>query len=236
MTQFILIHGAWHGGWCWQRVAEILRSRGHRVSAPTLTGLGERKHQLDENTGLAVFETDLIHHVEMQDLTEMVVVGHSFGGWLATILADRLTDRCRNLVILDGDIAKDGHSVLDVMPVQGAEERRRRAIDHLGVRCMPVPPISAFAIPDPEISAWAAARLVPHPIKSYEDKTNLRQRPGAGLPGGFIHCHEPDYGLNPGMMELASQIGMTHHRLATGHDAMLSEPNGLADLLEIIGQ
>src|SRR3984957_17388198 len=98
---YVLVHGAWHGGWCWGRVAERLRAAGHRVFTPTLTGLGDRAHLIAPHVGLATHVEDVIATLEMEDLSDVVLVGHSFGCAVIGGVADARADRIRRLVFLD---------------------------------------------------------------------------------------------------------------------------------------
>src|SRR5215469_5914508 len=92
---FVLVHGAWHGGWCWSKVAAILRTRGHTVFTPTQTGLGERAHLISKSIDLGVFVTDITNVIKYEDLTDIVLVGHSFGGNAISGVADTMRERIR---------------------------------------------------------------------------------------------------------------------------------------------
>src|SRR5262245_27195504 len=101
---YVLVHGAWHGGWCWQAVARLLRAQGHQVTTPTQTGLGERRHLLRRGITLDVFVADIVNHIESEELKDVILVGHSFGGVSISGVADRIADRIRHLVYLDAVI------------------------------------------------------------------------------------------------------------------------------------
>lgn len=122
---YILLHGAWHGGWCWRSVADTLRARGHRVFTPTQTGLGERKHLLTPDITLETFVQDLLNVLEMEELTQVILVGHSFGGLAISGAADRAPARIRNLVYLDSVILQDGQAVFGVLPTDVVAARRK---------------------------------------------------------------------------------------------------------------
>lgn len=107
---FVLVHGMWHGGWCWAEVAEILRGRGHRVTAPTQTGLGERSHLLSKDITLDTFIDDIVNHLFWNDLEGVTLVGHSFGGVITIGVADRVPERLDRMVFLDGAIIKNGRA------------------------------------------------------------------------------------------------------------------------------
>ncbi len=113
---YVLVHGAWHGGWCWGKVAERLRAAGHRVFTPTLTGLGDRAHLIAPNVGLATHVEDVVATLEMEDLSDVVLVGHSFGGAVISGVADARADRIRRLVFLDSFLVQSGQSPFSQLP------------------------------------------------------------------------------------------------------------------------
>ena len=100
---FVLLHGAWHGGWCWRFVADILRARGHLVTTPTQTGLGERRHLISDRITLQTFIDDLVNHMLAEDLSDAIVVGHSFGGNALSGAAEAIPERIRELVAAGRD-------------------------------------------------------------------------------------------------------------------------------------
>src|SRR3954452_9415811 len=122
---YVLVHGAWGGGWQWAPVAERLRAQGHRVFTPTQTGLGERKHLLSRDITIDTFVEDIVNMLEAEDLRDVVLVGHSFGGISITGAADRVPDRIRHLVYLDALIVQGGQSVFDGMPAEIVAGRRK---------------------------------------------------------------------------------------------------------------
>lgn len=231
MAHFVLLHGAWHGGWCWDGVATRLQERGHHTSQPTYSGLAERAHLLSDETGLDKFEQDIVELFIKENLSNVTLVGHSFGGIIATIVADRLADRIRHLVFLDADIAVDSLSTFDLMPPDIVSERMATQIEVNGVACMPCPTAEALGILDPQMGENVVKHLTPHPIKSYLDIVRLNNRPGAGLDGDFILCTRPDYGMMDQSKKLARDIGLTFGELATGHDAMITEPDSVVNML-----
>ena len=215
-------------------MSQLLSGRGHRATQPTLTGLGERAHLLSPEVGMEVFAQDIINHIQVSDLRDVVLVGHSFGGNVATLVADRIGERIRRVIYLDGDIARDGCSTFDLMPGEIVAERLAAQIAWCGVACMPVPSLAQLGLRAPANASWIEARLTPHPIRSYQDSIRLQRAPGAGLPGDFVLCTDPDYGMMEGSLTFARQLGFTLHELATGHDAMLADPRATADLLDRI--
>ncbi len=232
MARFLLLHGAWHGGWCWDRVADILATAGHEVCCPTYTGLADRSAELTAETGLATFVQDVEAALAATDWERFTVVGHSFGGLVATLVADRHHRRIDRIMYLDADIGLDGRSEFDLMPPPIVAARRANLIDVGGVPCFPCPSAEALGIFDPVLGAEVERRLTPHPLKSYEETLRLVGPPGAGLAGDYILCTDPDYGMLDGALAQARDLGLCIHRLPTGHDAMITAPNALARLLQ----
>jgi pimeloyl-ACP methyl ester carboxylesterase len=232
----VLVHGAWHGGWCWARVAERLRAVGHRVFAPTMTGLGDRAHLIAPNVGLATFVEDVASTIEMEDLSDVVLVGHSFGSAVIGGVAAARSARIRRLVFLDSMVVQSGQSPFDQLPSEMVEARRAAAIKTPGLYgetlAMAPPAPSVFGVIDAKDAAWVASRLRPHPIKSYEDKLELKRPLGAGLPKTYIACTNPDYRANSAARQwVQAQPDWTYFELATGHDAMILAPDALTEML-----
>ena len=123
---YVLVHGAWHGGWCWRRVAPLLAAAGHRVLVPTLTGLGERAHLLTPETGLSTFARDVMAVIEAEEAEDVVLVGHSFGGVVVSMVADRMAERIARLVYLDATVLRSGESPFSVLSAGSPCRCRRR--------------------------------------------------------------------------------------------------------------
>ncbi|ACA20200.1 putative esterase [Methylobacterium sp. 4-46] len=229
---FVLVHGAWHGGWCWRRVADLLRGRGHRVFAPTCTGLGERAHLLSRAVTLDTFVRDVAGLIVAEELDDVVLVGHSFGGLPVSGVADAMPERIRHLVLLDAMLVEPGRAPFDAVPPDLAAARRRAAAETSGGVSLPVPPPEAFGVFDPADAAWLARRLTPHPLGTYESPLVLRNPVGNGLPRTYVDCTAPTYPALDGVKEwVRRQPGWRFADLATGHDAMVSAPEATARLL-----
>lgn len=241
---FVLLHGAWHGGWCWARVADILRGRGHRVTTPTLTGLGERAHLLSAQTDLSTFIADVLGHLAAEELTDVVLVGHSFGGCVITGVADRLrameggeTERIlARLIHLDSHLLLDGESTFDRMDPAVIANRLKAAEKATGGLAFPVPPAAALGVTDPQDVAWLDRRLTPHPVASYREALHLSAPIGAGLPNAYVLCTDPVYAPLEASRQRVADLGWPVHPLASGHDPMITAPLALADLLESLAE
>ena len=229
---YVLVHGAWHGGWCWRRVADRLRAAGHRVFTPTCTGLGERSHLLSEDITLDTFTQDIVNVIEFEELSEVILVGHSFGGMPISGTADRIPQRIRHLVYLDALILQAGQSPFSVLPSDVVAARTEAAQETSGGLSLPVPEPSAFAVTHPEDADWLERRLTPHPFNTYTSPLNIKRPVGNDLPRTYIACTDPYYAVLEATRNwVEEQQDWTWVEIATGHDAMVTAPDELTELL-----
>ena len=159
------MHGGGHGGWCYQRVARILRSAGHDVYTPTLTGLGERSHLMRPGIDLDTHILDIVNVLHYEDLRDVILVGHSYGGMVITGAADRASDRVGRLVYLDAANPKNGESLVDVAgKIILATREFGQTVDGVELVLFPDPEIlKLFGVTDPDDLDWMTERLTPHP-------------------------------------------------------------------------
>ncbi len=234
---YLLVHGAWHGGWCWRDVAALLRADGHRVTRPTLTGLGERKHLLGRGITLETFVADIVDHLEVEELDDVILVGHSHAGAVISGVADRIGERIRHLVYLDAAIPESGRTPFSLLAPDVAERRRKLVAEEGQGVFLPIPELSAFGIPDDHPrAAWVRRHLAPHPVGSYESALKLDHPIGAGRPKTYIACTNPVYAaIESTRAWVRRQSGWNWVDLASGHDAMILDPKALAALLAGIG-
>jgi pimeloyl-ACP methyl ester carboxylesterase len=225
---FVLVHGAWHGGWCWQRVTPFLRAAGHDVHTPSLTGLGEREHLASRATGLNTHIADIVNLLLMEDLKDVVLVGHSYAGFVATGVADRSPARVRRLVYLDAFVPENGKSLADYVPPD-----RRPAFEQTGKEkgFYDPFPLAPFGVTKPEDVAWAQPRLRKQPAATFLQPLKLRG--GAPkMPSVYIRCIEPAYPQFEGFAQrLRNAPGWKYLEVKGGHDAMITNPRGVADTL-----
>lgn len=178
MATYVLVHGAWHGGWCWRAVARSLRADGHEVHAPSLTGLGDRRHLAAPDIDLDTHVMDVVHLLEMEDLTGVVLVGHSYGGMVVTGAADRAHPRIRSLVYLDAFVPEDGRTLLDyVVPERAArmaEEGRRTG-------WVSPPPMSLWGLREREHLDFVGAARGEAAVRDDDQQDRARQ-PGRARP------------------------------------------------------
>jgi len=234
---FVLLHGAFHGGWCWRDVVRPLCAAGHAVFTPTQTGLGERRHLLSHAVDLEVFARDLTNLLEAEELADAILVGHSFGGIALTMAADRMPERIRQLIYLDGMVVGHGESVFGRLPAELVAARRDAAEAFSdGLALLPPPP-AFFGVPDGPLAEWVARRMTPHPIATYEEKLVLRNPViGNGLPCTYIACTDPLYAPLAAVRQrvkgfIADGLPWSWREIATGHDAMVTAPEALTELL-----
>jgi pimeloyl-ACP methyl ester carboxylesterase len=228
---FVLVHGAWHGGWCWNKVAAILRRRGYAVFTPTQTGLGERAHLISKTITLDTFIEDVVNVFKFEDIGDAILVGHSFAGSVISGVADRIRSKVRRLVYIDSLMLTNGQRPFDLLSADVVAARRKQAEPSGGVS-IPAPAASAFGIGDPALQAWVERRLTPHPLSTYASPLNLSNKVGNGLPATYIPCVDPVYSPARQSAELARNWGMTVKEISTGHDAMVTAPELLADMLD----
>jgi len=227
MKTFVLVHGAWHGGWCWRRVAPLLRAEGHEVFAPTLTGLGERAHLARPETDLNTHITDVTALMEMEDLRDVTLVGHSYGGFVITGVADRAASRLASLVYLDAFVPENGKSLADYVPESG----RAGFVASGETNGFPSFPLARFGVTDANDVAWAQRHIVNQPFRTFTQKLILANPPPK-LPRSFIACTEPSMGtFDPWYAALRNNPAWRFHEIKTGHDAMITESRQLAGLL-----
>ncbi|MEZ4617340.1 MAG: alpha/beta fold hydrolase [Caldilineaceae bacterium] len=225
----VLVHGAWHGGWCWRKLVPLLRAAGHELFAPTLTGLGERAHLLNPQVGLDTHIDDIAALLEYEDLHNVILVGHSYGGMVITGVAERAASRLAGLVYLDAFVPQDGQSLLDTLPDGGATVRAQAAA--VGESWKVPVPVGTFGVTDESDIQWLTARLTPQPLKSFTEPVRLTTQAARTLPRTYILCRQDQTTIFDIHAEQAKQVGWNVHELRTGHDAMISVPQELVELL-----
>ena len=228
---YVLVHGAYHGAWCWKAVAARLRALGHLVYTPTLTGLGERSHLMVCDPSLSVFTQDIAHVIRFEDLHHVVLVGHSFGGSVISGVADLMPERLSHLVYLDAQVLLSGESPASRAPVEVIADYRQRATSVNGILIVPPGNASSFGIAEPALMAWVQARLTPHTYRTYSDTLELVHQIGNGIPATYIACTEPVHLNTATSSQRARDLGWNYREILTGHDAMLTAPEELTLML-----
>jgi pimeloyl-ACP methyl ester carboxylesterase len=228
MTTYVLVHGAWHGGWCWRMVRAALEAGGADVYTPTLTGLGERAHLASRDIALETHVGDVLGVLETEDLSDVVLVGHSYSGMVVTAVADRAAARIARLIYLDAVVPRDGQCVYDCLPAQRRtqwEEQARVAGEGWRV---PVATPKFLGLKDEKDIRWVMPKLTPHPIRTFRETVRLSAR-FPQLSRTYIKCIGEIPLEHPRTIR-ADGIE-DYHEVRTGHDAMVTAPQDIAALL-----
>ncbi|MCF6473803.1 alpha/beta hydrolase [Nonomuraea sp. MG754425] len=241
MSTYVLVHGAWHSGRCWDRVVPSLASAGHRVVAPSLTGHGDKAHLLGPEVGLDTHVDDIVGLIVEQDLTEVILVGHSYAGLVISSAANRVPDRIAHLVYLDAMVPEDGESALDVQPMTRALIERA-ARSGTGWRIPPLPeappPLGLFGVTDPADLAWLRTMLSDQSALCLRQPVRLDNPAVRTIARTHIHCVAgvPE-GIERRPVPAIQPNGSPARvrELPTGHDCMITMPAELAGLLLDVG-
>jgi pimeloyl-ACP methyl ester carboxylesterase len=232
---FVLVHGAWYGGWCWKKVAKALREAGHYVSAPTCPGLGESKHLLSKHIDLTTHITSITNHIQYEGLSDVILVGSGFSGLIISGVADRIPHSLAKLVYLDALVVPNGESAFDAQPAEITKQRLEQAAREGNGIAIPPPPLSSYNLVTEADKAWVGARLTPHPVGPYEEKFRLEHPLGNGVPRIYVDCVATAY---PPLAKLKKDIrtepGWTWMELNARHDVMVTEPHVLSTFLPSI--
>lgn len=236
MATFVLVHGAWLGGWCWRYVAPELRSEGHDVYTPTLTGLGEREHLARPDVDLGTHVTDVVNTLEYEDLADVILVGHSYSGLVVTGVIDRVPERVAHVVYLDAmtPMGDRPTSVFDLGPPAYREMVEAEADEGGDGWRWPMPeePDGWVGISDSD-DRWLRSKAVPQPVATFSEPVSVRSRAALELPSTYVLCTEngldgPTLDLVRGM---AAERGWNLRELDTGHWPMVSAS---ADVVETL--
>ena len=233
MASFLVAHGAWSAGWAWKKMHPLLRGRGHVLITPTCTGVGERSHLASPTIGLETHIADVLGVLRTEDLRGVILIGHSYGGMIATGVADRAPERIAQLVYLDAFVPRDGQSLLDLQSPE-VRARMREAVRTEGegwrVPPNPMPPDTSAAD-----LAWAMPRRAMQPAQTFEQAIRLT---GAveGMRRTYIYCRwaRPDDVFRQFAERARRETGWQCFELDASHNPHITIPGALADLLETI--
>ena len=235
MATFLVAHGAWSAGWAWKKMRPLMRARGHEIFTPTYTGMGERAHLAHKDIDLETHIADTLGVLKYEDLRNVILVGHSYGGMVATGVADRATERLSQLVYLDAFAPRDGQSLLDLHTEdnrQRVREGAKKEGDGWRIPPSPTPPDTS-----PEDLAWVSAHRMPQPIKTFEQKIKLT---GAvdRLPRTYIYCKisRPGDVFRQFRDRASSEKGWKCIDIDASHNPHITAPEALAALLDRIAQ
>jgi pimeloyl-ACP methyl ester carboxylesterase len=231
MATFVLVHGAWHGSWCWARVRRALLDQGHQVFTPTLTGVAERSHLLARDVDLQRHVDDVANLIIWEDLDSVILCGHSYAGCVISGVADALPDRIAALVYLDAFLLEDGECLHDLLPAEQREMQLSLADEHgEGWR---VPPIPAEVFNVNAVDRdWVDRQCTPQPLATFQQKIRLG---GASRISRNHYIYASDWEGTPftASYDRAKARGWTTSEIASGHDVMLDDPEAL--ILELAG-
>jgi len=230
VATILVAHGAWSAGWAWKKMHPLLAARGHRLVTPTYTGLGERAHLARRGIDLEAHIADVLAVLHYEDLRDVVLVGHSYGGMVATGVADRVPQRVAQRVYLDAFVPRDGQALFDLVPSEHRTAMRKAASEQgEGWRIPPNP------VPDDTSEAdraWILPRRVMQPLASFEQALRLS---GAAdhLPRSYIYCRRAAPGdvFRQFAERARSEPGWRVHELDASHSPHVTAPEALADLL-----
>jgi pimeloyl-ACP methyl ester carboxylesterase len=227
---FMVCHGAWSAGWAWKKLHPLMQAAGHRLVTPTYTGLGERAHLANPSIDLETHITDVLNVIRYEDLHDIVLLGHSYGGMVATGVADRVRDRIRQLIYLDAFVPRDGQSLLDLNE-QARQSMRDRVKSGDGWRAPPNP-----TPPDtsPADLAWLTERRVDMPIKCFEQGLKLGDEPK--MPRSYIYATRitPADTFGPFAKRARSEPGWGYHEIDASHSPNVTAPEALMGVLDKI--
>ena len=240
MANFVLVHGAWHGAWCWRRVVQALTAQGHRAHAVTLTGLGERAHLMASTITLETHISDVREAIEAEEMDEVVLAVHSYAGMLGTAVADRQPRRLKHLVYVDAVVPRPGESWSGTHS-SAVREARLAAAAASPDYSFPPPDPAVFGLAGDDLE-WVRRRQTPHPGHTYQAPLAFDARRVAGVPRTFVSCVRPTLGTIDAIRLRLQEArywegawdgggGARKVELQTGHDPMITAPDELTRIL-----
>ncbi|HUB96806.1 MAG TPA: alpha/beta hydrolase [Stellaceae bacterium] len=229
MATIVLAHGAWSAAWAWKKMRPLMMRSGHQFFTPSYTGLGERAHLANPSIDLDTHVEDVLGVLQFEDLSDVVLLGHSYGGMVATGVADRARERISHLIYLDAFVPNDGQSLFDLVPEEQAKRQREGAAAGDGWR---VPPNPTPEDTSAEDRAWIAEKRLPHPLKCMETKLRLRHGP-LTLPRTYIEATRNKHGpFGKFASRARSEPGWVCYEIDASHSPNVTAPNLLMPLID----
>jgi pimeloyl-ACP methyl ester carboxylesterase len=226
---FVLVHGAWHGGWCWRRVADALEKKGHKVFAPTMTGLGACSHLLSKDVNLATHITDIVNFIEWENLSDIVLVGHSYGGMIINGVAEKMPNKIASIVFLDAFVPANGESLADTAS-QPVKDAIAAALTRGDIALKAVP-AAVFRVNEAD-RPWVDGKCTPHPVATLTDKAAFTGGRDKIARKTFIRAKGyPSVAFDANLEKLKSNSAWKTYEMTCGHDAMVDQPQELTDIL-----
>ena len=226
---FVLVHGAWHGGWCWRRVSDLLERQGHKVFTPTLTGLGERSHLLGEGINVSTHVTDVVNVLKWEGLSNVVLCGHSYGGLVVSGVAEKSHSAIGSIVFLDAFVPEHGDSMAGLTS-QAVRDNLKIAAERgdLGV---PARSAAAFLVNEKD-QAWVNAMCVPQPIGTMTEVMTLTgARERIGKKSLYPRQRLSQSRVRPAYGRVKADKSWRTYEVPCGHDVMVDMPERLAEIL-----
>jgi pimeloyl-ACP methyl ester carboxylesterase len=233
MATFVLVHGAWHGGWCWAKIAPQLRASGHIVYTPTMTGFGERSHLMSKDVGLETNVTDIMNVLLWEDLENVILVGASYAGMVTTSVADRMPERIAALAYLNAFIAADGVSQNDMLPDWRREMIEKEIESDPDAWRMPPPEPELFGVRDPEQLDWIRSKMTIQSATTFRDQATITGGIDRITNRTFIRATGyPNSTFDATLKTYQDHPTWNAHVLDTSHDAMITAPDDVLAILE----
>lgn len=235
MPAAVLIHGGFHGGWCWDRVRPLLQVDGWTVETPSLTGSGDKAHLASPQISLRTHVQDVVSLIEAENLTDVTLCGHSSAGMVVTGVADTIPERLRTLVYLDAIIPIDGESMCDILGPVMTSAMKRHAAERGDGWLVPANDYMSAAdvgVTDPADATWVEQNLTGHPIRAFTDPLPLTTGIDRVANKIVVRCteHENRPHLDRAVALFGGRPGWTVHRWPSAHDVMITEPNRVRGL------
>lgn len=225
---FLVAHGAWSAGWSWKKMHPLMQKAGHRLIVPTYTGLGEREHLASPAVNLETHIQDLLGVIKFEQLGDFVLVAHSYGGMVATGVADRVPEKIRQLIYVDAFVPRHGQSLFDLLPADALARMRQGLVDGDGWR---VPPMPVPADTPDADQKWIEQFRMPQPLHCFDQPLQLANG-DMQIPRAYIKAKR----LSPGdpfvqFAQRAQQEGWRCGEIDSSHSAQVTAPEALMKLL-----
>lgn len=235
MAVYVLVHGAWGGSWCWKGIRRALQSRGHEVFTPTLSGVGERSHLLSKHIDLHTHIADVVNLIRWEELSDVVLCGHSYGGCVVTGAADHIADRIRALVYVDAFVPANGQSLHDTLPAEQRDAQVQGALENGEGWKVPPIPAEVFNV-NARDRAWVNGQRTPQSLATFQQPLQLTEAIERIEDVTYILATGWEHSPFPQFYEKAKAKGWKTVTMACGHDVMLDKPDELLEVLLTVGR
>ncbi len=235
MATFVLVHGAWHGGWCWSRIAPQLRAAGHTVFTPTMTGLGERSHLLTSDIGLETNVLDIMNVLSWEDLHDVILVAQSYAGMVTTSVADRMPERIAALCYINAFIPTDQISQNDLLPDWRREMIEKELASDPDAWRMPPPSPELIGVKDPDVAAWITDKMTVQSAKTMQDRATINGAVDQITNRTFVRATGyPNSTFDATVKKFMAHPIWRGIEINTSHDAMITAADEMRAIFEEI--